>query len=118
MVLNAASCLARSSRLSDQDAAAQKGVAVMTCADPRWARCDIKTVMLLPASIAKEKAKAQGAQEAWFIDNDGQVLEGGLLPRHLPGDVGAVADHPVAGDGGDQDDPATHDDRLRPRSGP
>ncbi|MEM7751358.1 MAG: aminotransferase class IV, partial [Pseudomonadota bacterium] len=57
--------------------AAEAGLAVVTCKDPRWARCDIKTVMLLPASLAKEQAKARGAQEAWFIDDSGNVLEGG-----------------------------------------
>ncbi len=45
--------------------------------DIRWGRCDIKTVMLLPASMAKEKAKAQDAKEAWFVDDKGFVTEGG-----------------------------------------
>jgi D-alanine transaminase len=44
--------------------------------DPRWARCDIKTVMLLPAALAKEAARAEGAKEAWFVDRDGFVTEG------------------------------------------
>ena len=70
-------CLARPGNLDKQQAAAMKGVAVVTCDDPRWARCDIKTVMLLPASLAKEQAKAKGAQEAWFVDSSGYVLEGG-----------------------------------------
>jgi D-alanine transaminase len=32
--------------------------------------------MLLPASLAKEKAKAEGAKEAWFVDANGFVTEG------------------------------------------
>ena len=44
--------------------------------DGRWARCDIKTVMLLPAALAKEAARAEGAREAWFVDRDGYVTEG------------------------------------------
>jgi D-alanine transaminase len=44
--------------------------------DPRWDRCDIKTVMLLPAALAKEAARADGAKEAWFFDKDGYVTEG------------------------------------------
>ncbi len=70
-------CLARPGKLDKQQQAAEAGLAVVTCEDPRWARCDIKTVMLLPASLAKEQAKARGAQEAWFLDDAGKVLEGG-----------------------------------------
>ncbi len=43
----------------------------------RWDRVDIKTVGLLPNVLAKQKAKAAGAQEAWFVDTDGNVKEGG-----------------------------------------
>ncbi len=88
-------CLARSTRLADQDAAAKIGVSVMTCHDPRWERCDIKTVMLLPASLAKEKAKAQGAQEAWFVDQDGQVLEGGSSNAWIVNDSDEVITRPA-----------------------
>jgi D-alanine transaminase len=45
--------------------------------DIRWGRCDIKTVMLLPATLAKEAARAEGAKEAWFVDAEGYVTEGG-----------------------------------------
>jgi D-alanine transaminase len=45
--------------------------------DIRWGRCDIKTVMLLPASLAKEAARKEGAREAWFVDAEGYVTEGG-----------------------------------------
>ena len=44
--------------------------------DIRWRRSDIKTVMLLPASLAKNTARAEGADEAWFLDADGFVTEG------------------------------------------
>ena len=44
--------------------------------DIRWQRCDIKTVMLLPACLAKEAARQDGAREAWFVDSDGFVTEG------------------------------------------
>ena len=43
----------------------------------RWDRVDIKTVGLLPNVLAKETARAAGAQEAWFVDADGNVKEGG-----------------------------------------
>lgn len=70
-------CLARPTSFAKQSAAAEKGIAVITHPDIRWGRCDIKTVMLLPASLAKEKARETGAQEAWLVDRDGFVTEGG-----------------------------------------
>lgn len=57
-------------------AKAQSGIAVKTVPDPRWGRCDLKTVMLLPAALAKETARDAGAQEAWFVDEKGLVTEG------------------------------------------
>jgi D-alanine transaminase len=33
--------------------------------------------MLLPASLAKEEARQEGAKEAWFVDPQGYVTEGG-----------------------------------------
>ena len=69
-------CLARSVSPVQQEAAAEAGIGVKTMPDPRWGRCDIKTVMLLPAALAKEAARAEGAKEAWFFDADGYVTEG------------------------------------------
>lgn len=70
-------CLARPTSRASQDKSAAAGIAVQSVPDMRWGRCDIKTVMLLPASLAKEQAKQSGAQEAWFIGPDGNVREGG-----------------------------------------
>lgn len=69
-------CLARSVSFARLEAAAEVGIAIKTMPDPRWARCDIKTVMLLPACLAKEAARMSGAREAWFIDGEGFVTEG------------------------------------------
>ena len=44
--------------------------------DMRWGRCDIKTVMLLPAALAKQAAHKEGAKEAWLVDAKGYVTEG------------------------------------------
>jgi D-alanine transaminase len=55
---------------------AAKGVAVVTTPENRWGRCDIKTVNLLPNALAKQKARAVGAVEAWFVDDLGFVTEG------------------------------------------
>jgi D-alanine transaminase len=69
-------CLARSVAAASAEAAAEAGIGIKTMPDPRWDRCDIKTVMLLPAALAKEAARAEGAKEAWFFDQDGYVTEG------------------------------------------
>ena len=68
--------IARGHDLAAMEAKAEQGISVKTMPDPRWERCDIKTVMLLPASLAKEAAKAEGAKEAWFFDTENRVTEG------------------------------------------
>lgn len=51
------------------------GVGVILVPDQRWARCDIKTVGLLPNVLASQRAKEEGAFEALLV-RDGAVLEG------------------------------------------
>ena len=68
-------CLARASS-PERTALSAKGIGVRSMPDMRWGRCDIKTVMLLPASLAKEAAKEIGAKEAWLVDDKGFVTEG------------------------------------------
>jgi D-alanine transaminase len=58
------------------EARAAEGVGVITLPESRWARCDIKTVSLLPNVLAKQAAREQGAAEAWFVDELGLVTEG------------------------------------------
>ena len=58
------------------EAKAAKGAAVITMPETRWARCDIKTVGLLPNVLAKQAARERGAIEAWFVDELGLVTEG------------------------------------------
>ncbi|MBN4863500.1 MULTISPECIES: D-amino-acid transaminase [Providencia] len=53
----------------------KNGIRAVTVDDIRWARCDIKTVALLAASLTKEYAKQQGADDAIFV-KDGIVTEG------------------------------------------
>lgn len=52
------------------------GVAIVTTADQRWARRDIKTIGLLAQVLAKQKAAEAGAFESWMVDADGFVTEG------------------------------------------
>jgi D-alanine transaminase len=69
-------CLARASSAAKLAASAAKGIAVKTMPDIRWGRCDIKTVMLLPATLAKQAALAEDAKEAWLVDGEGYITEG------------------------------------------
>ena len=48
----------------------------ITRPDQRWARCDIKSVSLLPNVLARQAAREAGASEAILVDRDGMVTEG------------------------------------------
>lgn len=50
------------------------GMKVVTQSDDRWARCNLKTTMLLPAMLARSRAERLGAADAVFI-RDGFVTE-------------------------------------------
>ena len=52
------------------------GHAVVSKPDIRWKRCDIKTVSLLPAVMAKQAAVQEGAVEAWLVNEKGMITEG------------------------------------------
>lgn len=55
--------------------AAKTGIRVISVPDERWGRRDIKTVQLLYPSMGKMMAKAEGADDAWMVE-DGAVTEG------------------------------------------
>ena len=74
------------------------GIAVKSMPDIRWQRCDIKTVMLLPACLAKEAARKDGAREAWFVDKDGFVTEGASSNAWIVDQSGAVITRPLGAD--------------------
>lgn len=54
----------------------ENGIAVITLADIRWARRDIKSISLLPNVLGKQAASDAGVYEAWMYDGDGFVTEG------------------------------------------
>jgi D-alanine transaminase len=58
--------------------ATARGIAAVTLADQRWQRSDLKTVMLLPAVLARKEALARGAGEVIFVGQDGFVNEGAV----------------------------------------
>ena len=53
----------------------EHGVRIILVPDIRWARCDIKSVALLPNILANQQAKERGAEEAVFV-RDGAITEG------------------------------------------
>jgi len=55
--------------------AQQNGIAVALAEDIRWARRDIKTVMLLAQVLAKRQARLDGFDDVWMVE-DGLVTEG------------------------------------------
>ena len=83
-------CLARSVSPARLEANAANGISIKSMPDIRWQRCDIKTVMLLPACLAKEAARQDGAREAWFVDKDGFVTEGASSNAWIVDASGAV----------------------------
>ena len=87
--------LARAQRRGWSAELAETGIAVKTTPDNRWARCDIKTVMLLPAVLAKDEARRAGAREAWFVDAAGNVTEGASSNAWIVTADGALVTHPL-----------------------
>jgi len=64
-----------SSTFTPNTAQCEAGATAVTYPDIRWSRCDLKTVNLLGAVLAKQHAVAAGSLEAVFI-RDGVVTEG------------------------------------------
>ncbi|MFQ6547321.1 D-amino-acid transaminase [Aestuariibius sp. 2305UL40-4] len=72
---------------------AERGIRVITIPDERWGRRDIKTVQLLYPSMGKMMAKAEGADDAWMVEDDCVtegtsnnayiVKNGTIVTRHL-----------------------------------
>ena len=62
----------------------------ITVPDQRWARCDIKSVNLLPNVLARQKAAEAGAYEAILIDGGGQVTEGAATSVWIVDDSGRL----------------------------
>jgi D-alanine transaminase len=65
---------AQAHRLVPPTAEQERGVAIVLEPDERWARCDIKSINLLPNVLAAERARRAGAFEAALV-RDGRILE-------------------------------------------
>ncbi len=76
------------------DAAGWTGAAI-TQPDQRWARCDIKTVALIPNVLARQAAREAGATEAILYDADGMVTEGAATSFWIVDAAGALRTRPL-----------------------
>ncbi|WP_336056495.1 D-amino-acid transaminase [Nitratireductor sp. CH_MIT9313-5] len=74
---------------------AEQGVGVITVPENRWERVDIKTVGLLPNVLVKQQAKKASAAEAWFVDEDGNVKEGGSTNAWIVTKDGTLVTRPA-----------------------
>ena len=86
---------ARSMDPSAAERTAAAGVAVITVPENRWERVDIKAIALLPNVLAKQAAKEQGANEAWFVGKDGYVTEGSSSNAWIVSRDGKVITRPA-----------------------
>ena len=73
---------------------ALRGISVITLPDLRWGRADIKTTQLLYASLMKNEAIAQGADDAW-MERGGVVTEGTAQNAHIITQGGVLVTHPL-----------------------
>jgi D-alanine transaminase len=86
---------ARTLNSARNEALAAKGIAVVSVADNRWGRVDIKTIGLLPNVLARQAALDQGARDAWFVDKDGAVTEGASTNAWIVTAAGTVVTRPA-----------------------
>lgn len=73
----------------------EEGVGVISRPDIRWERCDIKSISLLPNVLVKQAARQQGAFEAWQVDGEGFVTEGGSTNAWIIDAEGRLVTRPV-----------------------
>ncbi len=74
------------------------GARAITTRDLRWARCDIKSISLLPNVLAKQQAIEAGAYEAWMVDDDGYVTEGSSTNAWILDHEGRIVTRPTGDD--------------------
>ena len=86
---------ARSLNQTRNEALAAKGIAVVSMPDNRWGRVDIKAIGLLPNVLARQAAIEQGAREAWFVDEEGNVTEGASTNAWIVTPDGKVVTRPA-----------------------
>lgn len=75
---------------------AETGIAVKTVPDIRWQRRDIKSIALLAQVLAKQEAAAAGCAEAWMMDQDGNITEGGSSSAFIVTQDGTLIARPLS----------------------
>lgn len=76
----------------------KKGISVISVPDQRWARCDIKSISLLPNVLARQLARNAKVQEAWQIDVQGMVTEGAATNAWIVDSKGVLRTRPAGND--------------------
>lgn len=74
----------------------KKGISVVSVPDQRWARCDIKSISLLPNVLARQSARNAKVQEAWQIDVQGMVTEGAATNAWIVDAKGVLRTRPAS----------------------
>jgi D-alanine transaminase len=74
----------------------KKGISVVSVPDQRWARCDIKSISLLPNVLARQSARNAKVQEAWQIDGQGMVTEGAATNAWIVDAEGVLRTRPAS----------------------
>jgi len=70
------------------------GVKAITLQDIRWKHCEIKSIALLASVLGKQEAALKQADEAFWLDEEGHVLEG-CSTNILAIIDGALVTHPL-----------------------
>lgn len=73
----------------------RKGISAISVPDQRWARCDIKSISLLPNVLARQSARNAKVQEAWQIDGQGMVTEGAATNAWIVDAKGVLRTRPA-----------------------
>ncbi len=68
----------------------------VTCEDPRWQRCDVKSISLMGTVMGKLRARAAGADEVLFLGPGGVLREGGSTAVFVR-DGDGLHTHPLDG---------------------
>ena len=76
----------------------KKGISVISVPDQRWARCDIKSISLLPNVLARQSARNANVQEAWQTDGKGMVTEGAATNAWIVDAKGVLRTRPADND--------------------
>jgi len=67
----------------DANAGVLNGWKVKTVKDIRWKRRDVKSVLLLPQSMAKQEAVDHGCQDSWMVDDEGLITEASAANAYI-----------------------------------